>query len=179
MAYIELTWKTFSVDLTKINKYFRNNLSSNYDGLVCSPESLKIMFIEESSQEDLDIVTSYWDTLTESSFDPTLDEIIDNKINEAIVFGKQIQEEFVKENVKLGITQLGLTNHVRKTLREVKGALDTGSVYDAVTEIKNIPPESLDNNILTAARLLLFRNKIEIFLEVPLATNWYDEETWL
>lgn len=179
MAFIELSWKTFDVNLTKINNHFKTNLSTNYDGLVCTNDSLKVMFIEDILQEDQQFINNYWDSLTETSFNPTLDELINNKINEAIIFGKQLQEDFIKENVKLGITQLGLTNHIRKTLREVKDALDTGSVYDAVTEIKNIPPESLDSNILTSSRLLLFRNKIEIFLEVPLATNWYDEETWL
>jgi hypothetical protein len=100
-------------------------------------------------------------------------------VEAAMTFGSRLTAEFTAENVALGITQLGLTNHVRKTLREVKDAVETGSLYDAITEIKNIDPLSLDANILSASRLLAFRNKIETYLHVPLATAWDDPETWL
>ena len=88
-------------------------------------------------------------------------------------------KSFVRENIKLGITQRGLTGHVRKTLREVKDALETGSVYDAITEIKNLNHSDFDDTILTDSRILEFRNKIEIFLNVPVATVWNQKETWL
>lgn len=109
----------------------------------------------------------------------TLEEIVSKKVDEAVDFGKKLVDEFLKENVLLGITQLGLTNHVRKTLREVKDAVDTGSLYDAISEIVVISLDDLDSNILTEERLLAFRNKIEIFLEIPLSEVWNQKETWI
>lgn len=108
----------------------------------------------------------------------SVDEIISKSILQAKNFGLEIENAFIVENVKLGITQLGLTNHVRKTLREVRDAIGTGSLKDAITEIKNLDSGAFDAVILTPARLLTFRNKLETYLEVPLAEAWNDEETW-
>lgn len=109
----------------------------------------------------------------------SVDEYIYNSVTEAKRFGLELENGFIIENVKLGITQLNLTNHVRKTLREVRDAISTGSLKDAITELRAINPAALDSTILTSARLLAFRNKIEAWLEVPLAQAWNDEETWL
>ena len=100
-------------------------------------------------------------------------------INDALAFGNTIKKDFVAENVMLGITQRGLTGHVRKMMREVKDAIDSGSLYDAITEIKLLNPADFDSVIITPARILVFRNKIETYLQVPLATSWDDDETWL
>ena len=59
---------------------------------------------------------------------------------------------------------------VRKAMTEVLLALQTGSLYDAIAEAKAIPVESKDETFLSDARLLLFINKIETYLEVPLST---------
>jgi hypothetical protein len=109
----------------------------------------------------------------------TQSETVNLIIERAITFGSILQRDFVTENVMLGITQRGLTGHVRKTLREVKDALETGSLYDAIHEVRMLNPADFDDTILTPTRLLTFRNKIEEFVNVPLAENWDDEETWL
>lgn len=119
------------------------------------------------------------DTIVANHILETTREIIDGIINDALVFGNTIKKDFVAENVMLGITQRGLTGHVRKTMREVKDAIESGSLYDAITEIKMLNPSDFDNAILTPARILVFRNKIETYLHVPLATSWNDPETWL
>lgn len=106
-------------------------------------------------------------------------EVIAGIIENAIGFGITLQKDFVTQNVMLGITQRSLTNHVRKTLREVKDAIETGSLYDAITEVKLLNPADFDDVILTPARLLVFRNAIETYLNVPLASAWNDDETWL
>ncbi len=106
-------------------------------------------------------------------------EYIDDRIDMAVDFGIKLMRDFVSENVQLGITQRGLTGHIRKALREVKDALETGSVYDAITEIKSLNQSDFDAVIMTDARILAFRNKIESFLGVPLATTWTQKETWL
>ena len=92
----------------------------------------------------------------------------------ALDFGKQLQEDFLIENVMLGITRKGLTNKVRRCLYHVKNAIDTASLYDAIYEISQIPESEFDPDILTADRLLAFRNKIEDFLGLKLAKS-YDE----
>lgn len=109
----------------------------------------------------------------------TTKEMVQTIIFNAIAFGSQLTKDFVTDNVMLGITQRGLTGHVRRMFREIKDCMDTGSLYDAVTEIKNLDPDGFDNVIVTPARVLAFRNKIETYLNVPLAQNWDDDETWL
>lgn len=99
-------------------------------------------------------------------------------IESAKLFGSNLKFSFIIENVLLGITQLGLTNHVRKTLMQVDHAIQNGSLYDAIEEIAAIPPESLDAAILSESRILAFRNKLESHVGVPLATTWNQPKTW-
>jgi hypothetical protein len=176
---IVLQWKDFQVNLEKVNTYLRTALSDNYDGLICDSESLRVMFHEEASLNDIDIVNNYWDNLTPSSFDSTPEEIAAQIRRDAQEFGMRLMNQFIEENLLLGVTQLGLTNHVRKFLREIKDALETGSLYDAITEIRNLDRSGFDSVIITPARILLFRNEIETKLGKPLATTWDQEETWL
>ena len=99
--------------------------------------------------------------------------ICNYKIFEATNFATVLIQDFASENVALGITQLGLTSHVRKTLAEVTNCLFTASLYDSIEELRIIDPAALDSTIMSAARLLVFRNKIETFLGItPLATTW-------
>lgn len=93
---------------------------------------------------------------------------------EAKNFGIKLQEEFIANNLLLGITQRGLTKHVRKTLQEVNDCITTGSLYDAIDEISRVRPEDFDDAIITAQRLLVFRNKIEEYLGLPLSQQWND-----
>lgn len=97
--------------------------------------------------------------------------VLDTVIRPARAFGQNLIDEFVAENVLLGITQVGLTSHVRKTMREVQDAVSSGSLYDAIVEIKSIPTEAKDPVFLSDARILKFINKIEAYLRIPLSTS--------
>lgn len=113
-------------------------------------------------------------TVVQKHTGKTIDEIISNLYDSAILFGAALMKDFVEENIKLGITRLKLTNHVRKTLFEVKDAAETGSLYDAIKEISILNPVNFDSIILTPTRILAVRNKIESFLGIQLSTNWND-----
>lgn len=96
-------------------------------------------------------------------------------LHDARRFAQIMEDDFLNENIRLGITQLGLTNHVRKSLTEVSAALHSASLYDVVLEISRVPSEDLDAQIMTAARLLKFRNEVEEYLGItPLAAT-YDQ----
>lgn len=122
---------------------------------------------------------SVLDTVVSNHLMTTTREMIDKIIADALIFSVNVRNDFVAENVMLGITQRRLTGHVRKMMREVKDAMDSGSLYDAITEIKSLNINDFDSVIVTPARILLFRNKIEVYLKVPLAQNWNDPETWM
>ncbi len=98
------------------------------------------------------------------------EEAIRNIIRGARSFGNQIIEDFAVQNIMLGITQDGKTGQVRKACSEVIDCLVTGSLYDAINEIKAIPVESRDVKYLTPARLTTFCNRIETYLGLPLST---------
>lgn len=102
-----------------------------------------------------------------SSYEQTPECIIEN----AISFGNALVVEFTTENVLMGITQDGMTSQVRKALDEVRSCLSSGSLYDAMHEIRQIPAEKKDIKYLTDTRLLSFLNKIETYLGLSLSSN--------
>lgn len=92
-------------------------------------------------------------------------------VQHAIRFGNQLLAEFAAENIAMEITQEGLTKQVRQRTSEVVAALQTGSLYDAIDEIKAIPESDKDSKYITDARLLQFINKIENYLQIPNSTS--------
>jgi len=96
---------------------------------------------------------------------------VQNALSAAKAFGEQIMNEFTVENIMLGITADNMTGTVRKNMSEVIIALQTGSLYDAITEAKAIPIEDKDMKYITDARLLSFVNKIETELGIALSIS--------
>lgn len=96
---------------------------------------------------------------------------LDRALSNAIAFGAQLMKDFTKENMAMGITQDNMTGTVRKNMIEVISALQTGSLYDAITEVKAIPAEAKDPKYITNARLLTFVNRIEEYLGIPLSQS--------
>jgi hypothetical protein len=150
--------------LTKeIEKELRNLLFLNGEH-----QKTNIHFSIELSIEDKTIL----DTIVENHEPIRTIDNIRNIVNSAIDFGNQVMREFIIENVSLGITQRGLTSHVRRVTSDLIQCLITGSLYDAITEVKMINPDDLDPLILSEERLLAFRNKIHTYLGIPAATTW-------
>lgn len=89
------------------------------------------------------------------------------RVNTARELGSAIISEFATENIMLGITQAGKTTEVRRATADIMSALQTGSLYDAMEEIKRVSELDKDPTFLTDARLLTFLNKIEDYLELP------------
>lgn len=98
-------------------------------------------------------------------------ETVKKAISSAISFGNKLIVEFAAENVLLGITQAGMTHTVRVVLGPALGALQTGSLYDAIAELKAIDNADKDSTFVTDVRLLAFVNKIEEYLGITLSTS--------
>lgn len=96
---------------------------------------------------------------------------VQNALASAKSFGDALMNEFITENIMLGITQDNMTGTVRKNMSEVISALQTGSLYDAIAEAKAIPAEKKDVKYITDARLLSFVNKIETKLGIALSQS--------
>lgn len=109
---------------------------------------------------------------------PTQAQLIEAALIKAKATGLKLIKEFSEENIALGITQLGLTKSVLEATLMVLLAMQSGSLYAAIEYIAAIDPAKLDANILTPARALAFRNKIEAAVGVPLATAWDQAKTW-
>lgn len=129
------------------------------------------------------IPTKYWKVVDDEVVEMSSEEktvidqlelplLVKDTVSRAVAFGNNMIIDFATENVLLGITQLGLTMHVRKVTADVTNALITGSLYDAITEMKKFTEEDMDPIILTPARILAFRNKIEDHLGIPRAMAW-------
>lgn len=164
---IILNWKEFNVDLDKVRKYLLSNLSNNYDGLLCDESCLTVIFKEEYSTEDIDIVTNYWNNLNSHSFDITMDEYIDLKLNQATQFGLSLIKSAAKENMLMGITQAGKTRQVSNYLERMQTYLQSGSLYAAIDEINELIANGLPSELspfITEVRLLSYKSKIQGFL---------------
>lgn len=164
---ITLGWKNFSVKVEKVHAHFKQNLSSNYDGLVCDESSINVIFKDTISTEDASAVNAYWDTVSPSTFYPTQEEIISLKINEARIFGNEIIVKAAVENVAMGITQAGKTKDVADLFANLQYYLTTGSLYAGIAEINRILALGLDPSLapfVTEERLISYRTQIENYL---------------
>lgn len=164
---IEFGWKDFPVKVDKINTYFRSTLSSNYDGVRCNPDLMIIDFLDTISDADTAAVTNYWNSLTSTSFNPTTQDIVTAKINDAIVFGNQIIIQAAVENVLLGITQAGKTKEVSDFLDNLQMYLRSGSLYAAITEIDTLVAGDIPSDITTwvnVDRLNQYKTQINTYL---------------
>lgn len=123
----------------------------------------------ESSQEIYGQALTTLDAITPPSTPINLQ--VQNVIKKAMEFGNQILIEFAAENVLLGITQAGMTTAVRNATARIVSALQTGSLYDAINECRAVPAQDKDATFVTDARLLLFVNKIEVYLGLPVSTQ--------
>ena len=166
---IQLEWKEYKVDVNKIHSYFKFSLSNNYDGLICNSEFIKVMFKSNCLSDDNDIVNIYWNSITSTTFNPTMQEIVTNKINDAIAFGNQLIIAASVENVLLGITQAGKTKEVSDFLNNMQVYLRSGSLYAAIDEINNLLESDLPSELSTyvsIARLNEYKTKIRTFLGI-------------
>lgn len=109
---------------------------------------------------------------------PTPEQIVTAKIVQLRKSVTLIQDEFIKENILLGIEQRGLTEQVLTIAAPVIEALQGLAVKVAVNRLKAIDPAGFDGVILNPDRLLKFRNKMEDALGVPRATEWNAPATW-
>lgn len=92
---------------------------------------------------------------------------LEYRIEDAMNFGNKLMVKFTTQNILMGITQDGKTSAVRKALSEVIICLNTGSLYDAIAEVKALPSDKKDAKYLTNVRLTTFINEIEDYLQIP------------
>lgn len=85
-------------------------------------------------------------------------------VTNAISFGQKLLVDFASENVEMGITQDNMTKTVRQAMSEVASAIQSGSLYDAIDEIDEIPAEAKDGKYITDERLAVYKQKILDYL---------------
>lgn len=105
--------------------------------------------------------------------DPAVKALEDAKVllASAISFGSELIIQFGAENMVLGITQDNMTKTVRENMSGILSAISTGSLKDAILEIKELPESAKDPKYLTDERLLVYLNKIENFLGLELSES--------
>jgi hypothetical protein len=145
-------------------------LSSLYSHILTSSSPLLATIVFTSNLTESNIVVL--ETLiTNHTTSPSLTDIVKQSINNAMVFGQSLLLDFSTENVLMGITQEGKTGEVLSKLSTVLPAIQSGSLYEAISRIKSIPSSDYDSKYITEARLLIFINKIEVYLGIPLSTE--------
>lgn len=162
-----LAWKAFQVNPNKVHLYFKQNLNSNYDGLICTSDCLELVFNNDYSPEDESTVNNYWNNLTEADFELSNTDVIISNISNAISFGHELMLKFSAETVLMGILQAGKAKQVGDYLTNLERYLRTGSLYVAIIELQTLiaspPPDALAP-FITIDRLTSYKIQIETYL---------------
>jgi hypothetical protein len=108
----------------------------------------------------------YWEVVEKELTEEQILQKNKQTISSAISFGMQLMIDFGAENMSMGITQDGMTSTVRRNMADIMLALQTGSLYDAIDEIKSLPQEYKDDKYITNQRLLDYLNRIERYLRI-------------
>jgi len=122
--------------------------------------------VELTSEQQTSLTTIITNHVVYSSL-----EYVQQAIEAAMLFGVTLVKEYSAENVLLGITQEGKTGEVLTKLAGVQLAIQAGSLYEVIVRIRAIPTDQYDTKYITAPRLLVFINKIEQYLGLPLSTE--------
>jgi hypothetical protein len=93
----------------------------------------------------------------------TLLDTVANRILAARSFGTRVIARYGAANVLAGYSIEQIQEITIKTAK-VQAALNTGSLYVAITEINNIQPDGV---LITTEKLKAVRNEIEDYLQIP------------
>ena len=85
-------------------------------------------------------------------------------LKNAVAFGTKLMEDFVMENIAMGITADNMSEAVLDAMAPVESALRTGTLHVALKRLKEVPVELKDPKYITDARLLAAVNKLENYL---------------
>lgn len=152
-------------DLKKFHMAIKEAVSV-FDGIVKDENQCTIILTVPVTQQLIDQIEAI---VPPPAF--TQQEYVQKIISDAISFGNGLISEFAATNVIMGITQDGMTGTVRKNMSEVISALGTGSLYDAIAEVRALTVDKKDAKYITDVRLLSFINKIETYLAIPMSES--------
>ena len=155
------------VEISRLYQEVKATVSNTLSHIDRIDDDIFLFFTEEINENQKEKIIDLCEIIVSNDVSSIV-----QRVNEAIEFGQRTLNEFIVENVLLEITKKNLTSHVRRVTAEIIQCLQTGSLYDAIEELKKINPNDLDDVILSPERLLTFRNKIHSFLKLPLASTW-------
>jgi len=153
----EVVYATGVVDMSLSSSYAPNSMPD-----ITVTGQAKTGEVTEFTYEPVDTAT---DDRARQAVD--LQKHISLVLSDSKEFGEDLINEFIKENILMGITASGQTNAVRKALQETWQAIQTGSLHDAIYEAEQVTRTS---PFLTEARLRAFINQIEAYLDMPIST---------
>jgi hypothetical protein len=149
------------------NKYHKN-LHTDFEGYSQFNNEMTLFYKNDKTKAQIDAILAHDLLFVDvDSFTYIKEQVL----IPAIEFGVGLARDFTVENIMLGITQYNKTNEVRKALAEVWSALETGSLNDAIVEMRAIPANKKDAIFITDARILVMINKLETYLKLPLSTS--------
>ena len=94
-----------------------------------------------------------------------------------IDFGNNLLIRFAAENIAMGITADGLTRQVRTNMMDLQSAISTGSLIDALEDIRDFDTTKFDTKYITSARLITYGNMIRAAVGKAVVTTLADMAT--
>lgn len=136
MNTVNLAWPSFIIDLAIVHTYFKNNLSSVYDGLVGEPDKLTVIFKNTPLDTDITDISTYWDSLNEDMFNKS--DNLEYQMLERMAWGSQVIINFRFYTLSIsdadGIELLG-------NLSTIKDLLELGMLAAAGDILQNMPAD--------------------------------------
>lgn len=155
--------------------HYTYNKQYNLDKLVKEIESAAIPMISMDLISDSEFVVNTANQLTNSqilalngvvaahTLTTNIQDVVAAKIMAARDFGTRLIAQYGAQNVLSGYSIEIIQDIMTKTAK-VQAALNTGSLYVAIQELNSV---ETDDTIITAAKIKVFRNQIEDYLQIP------------
>lgn len=176
---IDLPLHDFSVDPTSggiVDLWFKANAGPHYCGFSFDSD-MSVHFTDEPGDDVRTTITDYWSGLSSDSPEHTVYltnqsiNAIKKQVEAAQVFANDLLVHLDAENLVMGITADGKTDDVLEIMTPALVALQSASLTSAIKRLKAVSPSAYDAKYITAARLLIYVNKIEAYLGIPLSTS--------
>jgi hypothetical protein len=149
-------WVSDVIELSINDTKLPDNLSANDGWIFMTDSQLSDWKAQYRSEYDI------WYSVAKA---PSLQNKVTNRILQAMEFGKQIMAEYAAENVLAGLTIPQIQDILLRTAK-IQSDLMTGSLYTALVEIDLV---QTDDMVVTPTKVKEFRNKIQVYLGLPLS----------
>lgn len=138
------------------------SIASLYDHIERDESGVHVFFSRELVGAEVTAYDAMVSAHSESTY--ATKKYVLRLVQDAMSFGTNLIAEFGAENTMLGIEAYQMTRTVRLLTANVSSALSSGALLDGIQAMRDIDPADYDALFITAARLLEYINRCEVYM---------------